>query len=305
MPHLFRIHIRPKGGNPDMHATFQHCLENRVLGVGWRVDGLANTQDWAEYEQVADPVHDSIAQPRYIATHVCPGALVWTRDPHARYYLARVRSGWEYWTSPEAAAMDIDIANIFRCEDFREVELDRVPGTVVSIFGLRGRSIQRIADRSALVYSQHLWNRYVDEPVYDVDRAQFPDIFAMLDAEETEDLVFMYLQSRGWYVVPNSRKGNTMRFEFMLACSRTGEKALVQVKTGKTPLDIDSYVDDRWRIFLFQSNELYEGEPVDKVTCLRRDALKAFLLDRIDLFPRSFRTKLRILGDGRVPDSSI
>ena len=71
----------------------------------------------------------------------------------------------------------------------------------------------------------------------------------------------MYLQSRGWYVVPNSRKGNTMRFEFMLACSRTGEKALVQVKTGKVPLNIDSYANDGCRIFLFQSNEHYEGGP--------------------------------------------
>jgi len=190
---LFRIHIRPKGGNPDMHATFQHCLDHGVLGVGWRVDGLANTQDWAEYELVANSVHDSIAQPRYIATHVCPGALVWTRDPDARYYLARVQSGWEYWTSPEAAAMDIDIANIFRCEDFCEVDLDQVPGTVVSSFGLRGKSMQRIADRSALVYSQALWNGWAVERVYDVDRTQFPDIFAMLDPEETEDLVFMYL----------------------------------------------------------------------------------------------------------------
>ena len=287
-----------------MHATFRHCLENRVLGVGWRVDGLANTRDWAEYERVAQPAHDSIAQPRYIATHVSPGALVWTRDADARYYLARVQSGWEYWTSPEAATMDIDIANIFRCEDFCEVELDRVPGTVVTSFGLRGKSMQRIASRSALAYSQDLWNGWVGEPIYDIDRTQFPDIFAMLDSEETEDLVFLYLQSRGWYVVPNTRKGNTMRFEFMLACSRTGEKALVQVKTGKVPLNIDSYANDRYRIFLFQSNEHYEGGAADHITCLRRDELKAFLLDRIEMFPRSFQTKLRILGDWQDPDSS-
>ena len=73
----------------------------------------------------------------------------------------------------------------------------------------------------------------------------------------------------------------------------------MHVRTGKQPLNIDSCAADLWRIFPFQSNEHYEGEPADNVTCLGRDELKAFLLDRLELFPRSFQTKPAFSGMGR------
>ena len=294
---LFRIHIRPYGGKADWDATFQYCLDNHLLGVGWRVPGLANTRDWGVYEQAAEREHgSSIQQPHYIYQNVTPNDLVWTRDLGGQYYLARVTDRWEYWTNQVGREMDIDIANVFRCE-FRKVKLDAVPGTVVSSFGYRGRTIQRVDTRSALVYSQHLWNRFTRQQVYEVDVADFPDIFAMLDPEETEDLVFLYLQSRGWYVVPNSRKGNTLRFEFMLAHSATNEMAVTQVKTGGVPLNFDDYARDAQdrRIFLFQSNGHYDGQGAEGVESISRDDLEDFLRDRIGLFPQSFRTKLSLV----------
>ena len=295
MTNLFRIHIRPHGGNTDMYATFQYCLANGVLGVGWRVDEINETTDWEVYERLAETWHDSIQQPHYIYGNIKQGDLVWTRDPDGQYFLARVKSGWEYWTTPAGRQMDIDIANIFRCV-FHEVPLDAVPGRVVSNFGFRGRSIQKIQDPSVRTYSQRLWNGYSGEQVYDVDMADFPDIFAMLDPEETEDLVFLYLQSRGWYVVPNSRKRNTPRFEFILANAMTGEKALTQVKTGNVRLNFESYCEHPWRIFLFQSNEYYDGQRADNVTCISRGELLAFLKYHIHLFPQSFRKRLDMVG---------
>ena len=107
---LFRIHIRPDGGTDDMVATFQYCLDNGLLGVGWRVKGLANTEDWEVYKLAANQVHGSIQQPCYIFQNVRPGDLVWTRDPFGQYYLARVIRSWEYWMSPEGQEQDIDIA---------------------------------------------------------------------------------------------------------------------------------------------------------------------------------------------------
>ena len=277
-----------------MDATFQYCLDNHFLGVGWRVEELASTEDWEVYEQAAMPKHESIQQPRYIYNNVQPGDLVWTRGRDGQYYLARVTSPWEYWTSAEGRERDIDIANIFRC-DFHKVQLDAVPGAVVVRFDARGKSIQRIKARSARAYSQYLWNRHAKHQVYDVDTADFPDIFTMLDPEETEDLVFLYLQSQGWYVVPNSRKVNTLRFEFMLVHPKTREKALTQVKGGDDSLNVDCYAKDSCHIFLFQSNGKYDGQPADNVTCITRDDLNDFLQENVRWFPESFQNKLKIV----------
>ena len=296
---LFRIHIRPYGGNTDMNETFKYCLKNGLLGVGWRVKKLSNTRNWKEYERAAK-AHKSIQQPRYIHEYVRPNDLVWTRDPNAQYYLARVASGWEYWQNQKGRDREIDIANIFRC-DFNEVPLDAVPGTVVSSFSNRGRTIQRVDSHSALAYSKYLWNLRTNRQDYEVDMGEFPDIFAMLDAEETEDLVFLYLQSQGWYVVPNSRKGNTMRFEFTLTHSESNEKAMVQVKTGGRRLDFDYYANDPddKLIFLFQSNGHYDGQATDRVKSISREELVSFLRKRRSLFPKSFQEKLDLVDGAR------
>lgn len=294
---LFRIHIRPYGGNDDMDTTFQYCLDYQLLGVGWRVEGLANTQDWDVYQAQAEQVHDYIQQPWFIKENVEPGDLVWTRSPCGQYYLAKITGGWEYWMSEEGRINDIDIANIFRC-DLRQVELDAVPGRVVRSFIL-GRTIQSIHHDATLAYSQHLWNELSGQQVYDVDTAQATEFWEMLDPEEMEDLVFLYLQREGWWVVPNSRMGNTLRFEYMLVHPETGVKALVQVKTGDTWLNIDDYVNDAsedQHIFLFQSNENHDGDCVNHITCITQKEVIVFLRQYGDRMPAWLQRKFNLWG---------
>ena len=82
----------------------------------------------------------------------------------------------------------------------------------------------------------------------------------MFDHEETEELIFVYLQSLGWHVVPISRKRDKMKFEFLVAHSKSGEKATIQVKPGNSPIDVDAYRHPSGRVFLFQSNGYYEND---------------------------------------------
>ncbi len=296
--YVFRIHIKPDGGKADPETTFQYCLDNGLLGVGWRTRSESNTvnrtKSWDDYYQEASQIYDNLDICKYIQKWVGEGDLVWTRHPaRKQYYIARVTSGWEYWTSQKGIDQDIDIANVFRCV-FQEVNLDAVPGKIVACFRAP-RTIQEIADSRAKAYSQYLWNKLSKEQVYEVEKSEYSDIFMMLDDEETEDLLFLYLQSKGWYVIPNSRKGDTMSFEFLVTNAKNGEKAATQVKTGETVLNRDDYSALPNKIFLFQSNERYEGTTAENVICVRREELLRFLEARIALFPRSFKTKLEMV----------
>jgi hypothetical protein len=143
--HLFRIHIRPSGGSASMLVTFAYCLTNGLLGVGWRTNSGRNTTDWDQYYNEASTLHDNLNVCMYIRKWVSKGDLMWTRDPRGQYYLARVTSGWEYWISKEAIQLDIDIANIIRCE-FQKVEIDKVAGKVKACFRAR-RTIQKLKTR--------------------------------------------------------------------------------------------------------------------------------------------------------------
>jgi hypothetical protein len=293
--HVFRIHIRPQGGSADWQTAFAYCIKNGLLGVGWRTESNRNTKDWDEYYKEASQLYDDLSGSTYIHSWVKEGDLVWTRSPSpSEYYLARVTSDWEYWASDEGRARDIDIANIFRC-DIRRVKIDEVPGKVVNCFR-PARTIQEIADEAVLEYSKHLWNKLCGQPIYETDTAKFSDIFMMLDPEETEDVLFLYLQNLEWFVVPSSRKADTTSFENYVVNRKTMERASTQVKTGHVALNRDDYADTPRKVFLFQSNDIYTGSEHENVVCVRRDEMLKFLRSSRSWLPQVIVEKMNMLG---------
>jgi len=246
----------------------------------------------------ASQIHENISSVAYINRWVKPDDLVWTRDTVGWYYLARVTSGWEYWTTPEAEERDVDLANIFRCE-LRQVETVKVPGKVIACFR-PSRCIQEICDGNALAYSQYLWNQLVGAPVYQLSSDVGLDVFMLLDSEELEDVVFLYLQHKGWYVVPNSRKGDTMSFEYLAVHPKTGEHAYTQVKSGHTKLNRDDYRSHPERLFLFQAYGEYSGEPREDIVCIPPDEIRSFLDVAYGWLPASIRLKLDIAKEVAV-----
>lgn len=207
-----------------------------------------------------------------------------------QYYFARVTSPWEYFTTPESRENDIDIGNIFRCEIIA-VPTDAVPSKVKASFR-PSRTFQTILGHPVLEYSKHLWNSLASESHYEVDPALFADPFLMLDAEEVEDLVCLYLQWRGWLVVPNTRKADKMSFEFELVRPNSQRHAKVQVKMGNTPLDLGHCEGMDHHVFLFQSNEVYVGSSMANVTALRREDLIQFVEENQSWLPRRFAQRM-------------
>ena len=292
---LFRIHIRPQKGITKKNDVFNYCLSHNILGVGWRLKDFGNTLDWNTYHQEAKKTYKDLSRCKYIKNEVKKNDLVWTRDPIGKYYLAKVVSGWEYFTTTESWDKNIDIGNVFRVE-LREVKIDAVPGKVVACFRAT-RAIQKIDDGKTLEYSKFLWNNLTKSQTYLIDYDKFKNIFMMLDDRETEDIIFIYLQSLGWYVVPNSRQHDTIHFEYLLVNKVTKEKALVQVKTGNTQINQQNYVKFKEKIFLFQSNNLYLGQDTENVISINPKDILQFIQSSIDWLPQNFQTKFNLISN--------
>lgn len=290
--YLFRVHIRPQGGTADNKETFAYCLKEQLLGVGWRTESNKNTTVWEDYFSEATLIHDNLNVCKYIKKWVSKNDLVWTRDTEGNYYLAKVLSGWEYWVSDEAKEKDIDIANIFRCEIIK-VDIDDVPGKVVACFRPT-RTLQEIANLVALEYSKALWNKISKTNCYEIDKTKISDVFSMLDDEETEDLVFLYLQTQGWYVLPNSRKADTMSFEYLCINPKTGEVVGTQVKTGAASINKDNYQASSCRVFLFQPNNCYEGNNHNNIIVISRETILEFIAQNKQWLPKVIRHKLEL-----------
>ena len=293
---VYRIHIRPRGGAGDYELSFKYCLEHGVLGMGWGVpEPEGPVLNWDEYIEAAENCYGKkgVGNVRYLKEYVCEGDLLWTRDTDGVYYLARVDSDWEYLATD--ASREADIINFVRCREIHRLEVDEVPGKVVACFR-PSRTIQAMRDRIVAAYSCLLWNLRSESQHYPIDDREIGDIYAFLDDKSTEDAVAIYLQTKGWMIVPGSRKADTMSYEYILIHRDSKERAVVQVKTGGSPLDRDKWsaIASRLRrspgearAILFQSYGNYTGSEHRNVDCVSPDDLWEFMAENPDLLPRS------------------
>lgn len=296
---VFRLHIRPKGGLEDPVRSFAYCVRNGVLGMGWQADvppGGALT--WEEYLKLGSEAHGGVgklSRVRFLHDQVRLDDLIWTRDTMGRYYLAQVQSPWEYLDSAEGR--DVEIVNIVRCRLLQIPQADDVPGKIVACFRAT-RAIQSITDATAVFYSQLLWNQLASVTDYVLPRDHRHNIFAYLDAESTEDVIFIYLQIHGWIVVPNSRKADTMAYEFVAIHRDTHERALVQVKTGATQMNVGVWGNFTEKVFLFQASGNYEGEPAPNVVALSPKMVEEFMQTHIQVMPHAIQRWVKHCGSG-------
>ena len=299
---VFRIHIRPSGGDNNKEKSFAYCLKHRVLGMGWSVEETGKScLSWDEYIAAASDKkeYNNVLSVCYLHREVKENGLIWTRDTMGRYYLGRVISPWEYLATPEA--LQADIVNICRCE-LVSVHADAVPGKVVASFR-GGKTIQAIRNPPMMTtYSQLRWNEISGAQQYAVNHQEIADIYALLDDQETENAVAIYLQMRGWLYIPGSRQPDTMRYEYILIHRQTFERAVVQVKTGDTTqLNRDDYAGFEERVFLFQSYGNYNGAMYNHVECIDPDELRDFLFNNRNILPQSINLWVDFLEPPPIP----
>src|SRR5947209_928507 len=100
---IFRLHIRPKGGEANPRRSFDYCLRNSILGMGWPV-GEAASITWDDYQVKATAKYGpkALSRVRYFRNKVQVDDLLWTRDAGGKYYLAKVVKPWRYYADRES-----------------------------------------------------------------------------------------------------------------------------------------------------------------------------------------------------------
>ena len=114
-----------------------------------------------------------------------------------------------------------------------------VPGSVVRRYAGRGQTFSEIHSDSGRIFSHRLWAELSGEP-FDLPSPSREEVLRdYLDPIDVEDLVYAYLQAaRDYIVLPTSRRRDTPAYEYALVHRTSGQPAVVQVKTGNTPVDV-------------------------------------------------------------------
>lgn len=289
---LFRAHIRPRVADPA--PTLDYCLNHGLIGIGWGAGGFDNLSPTVEeyraaYNGKLDP---SVAC--FMQLHM--DDLVWFRDRKGIYYLARVTGDWRSWNAEVARALDL--RNVRDAEIVTAGSEESIPGKVIAAF-TAGRTFRAIHSDTALDYSRTLFNERCGRVHYPPS-SQSHDLFDLVNAEDLEDLVLIYLQTLGWIYVPSSRKRSTLRYEAMLMHVSDGSRGFPQVKSGNTRLRPADYAGNE-QVFLFAGGGFEGGESPPNVTLIQRNALLDFCRDRSDLMPDRIRRHYHATLAHRVP----
>lgn len=292
--HIWRLQIKPdaeRGGDPQ-----RFCIENGVMGVGWPVEADEDLLPWDVYAERASQEYRGIGKwwPAY-ALHekVDVDDLCWTRNSGTEYFLGRVVGPWQYRNTSDHRRAGI--FNFRHCEWVRVGGPHDVPGMVLNSFRRR-RTLQSILNEGIRPYSTYTFNELTKTDRYKVDGPSV-ELFDLLGPDECEDIVGIWLQSRGWVLIPSTCKTDFPKYEFILINQETGRSAAVQVKQGETTIDVADYNDDHYdEIYLFQTRNRYTGRPAPNVHRLLPSDMEDFCLTQSHQLSPNIRRWIKLRG---------
>ena len=138
--------------------------------------------------------------------------------------------------------------------------------------------------------SEAIWNMYSDssDDHYDLLSLDEKEFWNMIGSEELECLVFLYLQSLGYYIFSSSLKLSTAKYEAVLIANDGSHLAYPQVKRN-IALKVEDYIDclenGNDKVYLFTTSENYGMQLHPQIVCITQNDLKRFMDENEKLLP--------------------
>lgn len=296
MATLWRINIKPD--SKDILKAQRFCINKNILAVGWEVEKIPKSIE--EYKKLSEKKfknpdewkelsHKSWATAINAVYGMEEDDLCWTRDLEGNYYLGRIKGSWIYKNGGNYD--DHDCHNIRKCEWIKAGNIDSVPGRVITLLA-RG-TVSKVEEAGALIYSQYYYSRH-SRHQYKIEKIEknYMTFFTLIQWDSCEDIVGLYLQSKGYYILPSTCKSGTEKYEFLLRHHKTGRMAAVQVKNSNDDLSIDEYSKFDGEVFLLTTQGKYIGKSCKNVKCLDQNVIYRFALDNRKIMP--FKVQLWI-----------
>jgi hypothetical protein len=267
--HLDEDTVRSFWRNADESARY--CHQNKIIGIGCALKPKKEfthevtwdqfqrecvDTDWFQREK-SNTGRSEGKIPIYVKLfhEVREGDLCWVRDEQGRFCVCGVKGPWEYVGDAEHWARDL--VQIHCAGEWVPIgDATQAPAEAVEKLTTRGATVTEIEDKqfaelTEFLYGQpHKLQDYIE--MFDREPQKYIPALSQSEALERrtwydyEDLVGVYLQNQGYYILPSSRTPNAKDFEFMLyrEGDRGGiERATVQVKHQSGKLRAMDYAE--------------------------------------------------------------
>ncbi|UUO08306.1 hypothetical protein M4951_08320 [Blastopirellula sp. J2-11] len=274
-------------------TTAQFCIARGIVGIGWGIDPPpTSAPDYLRRSKVKYGNISWTTATNILLKRMNVDDLVWTRTSNATYYLGRVTSDWR--SENDQDFRDADTRNVRDCDWITAGSIDEVPGRVLNNFR-RGRTAQQVKSRNVNRYSRFFFNQKKGENIYPLDPDTTTDIFDLLDPDDFEDVVGIYLQlEKRLLIYPSTCKRDTKHIEFILVSREGTDHFGVQVKAEKTSLlNHDNYRNDSDKAFLFSASGEIQGSANDMTEIIPADVIRKFIFSHRDVMPRRIQAWIK------------
>lgn len=318
---LWKLTIDPRGKRDPSADPFAYCRERGIVGIGWGLETEPQSKEDAE-RAFREEHEKGIRAFRAMVYRMDVGDHVWVYGDR-RFYVCRVESEWRHEMGDPWR--DHDVRNV-RDAAWRPVPLGLVPGRVKRHATMYGTCHAIPATDELRRYSAWAWEneRSPGELAESLDYQEIGSRLAdasplevfrdVLDPDDTEDLVGLYLQrTRGWAMLKSSayRSKARVECEFQREGSTGPEVGYMQVKSGNVPIDLREYSDlasENEYVYLFSTAEdPYQSLELrsDHLVPLKPEPLFAFLREELTWLPVPIAVRLGIwigsIGNGSEP----
>jgi hypothetical protein len=288
---LFKMVV--KTGSQD-GKEFQYCMDNKIIGVGWCFED--------EDKKLYTPtdIDDAIRIGRECYPHnrgfitalnrlkeIEPNDLIWTRN-EGIYYICRALGKWKY--ANDEGHIEKDVCNFVDVEFVEVGTLEKVPGKIVNCFRARS-SIQRIHDDNHVMtnITRDMYNKLTGKNVYETIPYVQNDILDLLQPEDVEEIVSLYLQvEKNYLVYTSTNKLDTQKYEFVAVARDGSHYCYPQVKTGQVTLNGNDYkelVKNGNKVYLFATSNVYYNVDERNIISISKNELLDFLSRNKKIMP--------------------
>lgn len=290
---VWRARMKSGSAGVDHAAARQFAFSEGLVGAGWGLNNSSRARmvpdgsgDTALYYQHAMFVHGDDSFKRAfdaIANRMKVDDYCWTYVTHlGEYWCCRVTGPFAY---REGASFDTFDWHMTRtCTWARVGSMDAVPGAIRRAFAGPFGTITALTNG-------------VERAVHAAELAlgltpsnTISDLFRAAGPEDLEDLIALYLQSKGWFIYPSTAKVSTASYEFVLANASTGERAGVQVKSGNAGVGEIEVASDLDKFFVFAPALRAETAWKDqRITLIGSEEVRKFAKENWAILPKRLR----------------
>lgn len=226
MTNIYRLKLFTRKEKDDLIYR-KHCIDNKIMAIGW---GDCNCEDGTvdEYVKKANDMYNDSSSFKtglnYILNEIKKDDYVWTQIDGLKYYLGKISEDEVHLDSIQPG-----VGLTKKCEWKLIENFDDIPGQVISNFVGRGITLCKMRFNEDLKqYCDWLYHGKSDS-----DKPKMKNCFSLFHSDDLEDLVGLYLQKEGYYIIPSTNKKGQKLIEYELI-NDEGEKACVQCKIGNS-----------------------------------------------------------------------